>query len=390
MKMRTKLTFTTLLLAFTILAFGQSEKIIVPANVNLPKDTLITNLLINSLNGFLALKEKPNNENTYVSNKDLLEMSILLDEMKGIEKDKKSNNFYKGYLTAVTQLEKKNYLIQFSYIGISENIPTLRASFEILGQQKDNQFYFSSPLKRNTSTWKAKKIGTSTFHYKNRLNEKIVKEYLMDLALFDKKLNAKETKIEWYGCDDLPELLQNIGLTFKLDYNGIKSGVFNAIENNTLLLVNGSNNSCFDTFDPHDLFHERARNVIPADKINASMVCGCAYIYGGSWGISYENILKTFKEKVSSNPNSDWLKLYTEAYNFGESQGKHLLVTQMVNALIIKKTEKEKGFSSVIELLSSGNFRKDSDGFFRVLEKVTGINKTNFNEKVWELIRHEK
>lgn len=388
--MKTKLTFTTLLLAFSTLSFGQCEKIIIPTNVNLPKDTLVDKQLINSLNGFLALKDKPNKENTYVLNQDLLEMSILLDEMKGIEKDKNSNIFYKGYLTSVTQLDQNNYLIQFSYIGISENAPILGASFEIIGQQKDGQFYFSSPLKRNTFTWKTKKIGSSVFHYKNTLNEKNAEKYLSYKALFDKKLNAKDTKIEWYGCNDMPELLQSIGVTFKMGYNGIKSGVFSATENNTLLLVSGSNNSSFDTFDPHDLFHERARNVIPADKINPSMVCGCAYIYGGSWGISWKKILSTFKEKVSSNPNSDWLKLYTEAYNFGESQEKHLLVTQMINALIIKKTEKEIGFSSVIELLSSGNFRKDSEGFFRILERVTGINETNFNEKVWELIRNEK
>lgn len=388
--MKIKLTFLTLFVTFRILTFGQSDKINVPTTLNLPKDTLISKLLVNSLNGFLALKEKLNNENSYVLNGDLLEMSILLDEMKGIEKDKTSNSFYKGYLTNVTQLNSNDFLIQFSYIGISENIPIVRASFEIIGHLKDSQFYFSSPLRRNTSTWKTKKINTSTFHYKNRLNEKKVKEYLKDLAFFDNKLNAKENKIEWYGCDDLPELMKNIGVTFKLDYNGKKSGVFNAIENNTLLLVSGSDNSCFDFFDPHDLFHERARNVIPADKINPSMVCGCAYIYGGSWGISYENILNMFKEKVSSNPNSDWLNLYIEAYNFGESQEKHLLVTQMINALIIKRTEKEKGFSSVIELLYSGNFKKDSDGFFRNLERVTGINKTNFNEKVWELIRNEK
>ncbi|GHT17304.1 hypothetical protein FACS189429_1080 [Bacteroidia bacterium] len=82
--------------------------------------------------------------------------------------------------------------------------------------------------------------------------------------------------------------------------------------------------------------------------------------------------------------------MYNERYNFGESQEKHLLVTQMINALIIRKVEKEKGFSAVMDLLGSGNFLKDKDNFFNILEKTTGINEKNFNKEVWKLINDIK
>jgi hypothetical protein len=118
------------------------------------------------------------------------------------------------------------------------------------------------------------------------------------------------------------------------------------------------------------------------------MICGCAYLYGGSWGISWEEIVKTFKTKMINNKHTDWLKLYDERYNFGESEEKHLLVTQFINALIIQKVEKEKGFAAVKELLSSGNFIKERGNFFKILEKITGINEKNFNKEVWKLI-HE-
>lgn len=371
------------------MTFAQSNPLIVPTNVNLPKDTLVTNHLIKSLNGFLSLKENPNKENTFVLKEDLLETSVLIDEMKGIEKSGryKDDNFYKGYLTNVVQLDNANFLIQFSYIGINENTPILAASFEVLAKQKEDKFYFLSPLKRNTISWKSKKIGDCTFHFKNALNTKKASEYVKAVSAFDGKLKATSGKIEWYGCEDFAEMLQTIGVKYKLTYNGRVSGIFNANENNTVLLVSGASNADFNTFDPHDLFHERARSVIASNKINPTMICGCAYLYGGSWGISWEQILKTFKEKMASNSNADWLKLYNEGYNFGESQEKHLLVTQLINALIIKKAEKEKGFSVVIELLGSGNPRKDNESFFKTLEKLTGINKNNFNESVWALIK---
>ena len=116
------------------------------------------------------------------------------------------------------------------------------------------------------------------------------------------------------------------------------------------------------------------------------MICGCAYIYGGSWGMSWEDIQKMFRLRMSYDKKTDWLKLYFERYNFGESQAKHLLITQFVNALIIQKVEKEQGFPAVVELLSSGNIYKDRENFFKILEQVTGINEKNFNKKVAQLV----
>jgi hypothetical protein len=386
--MTIKTFFLTVLLVIATFTIAQTKQLIIPQNINLPKDTIVSNKLIKSLNGFLSQKENENKTNTFVLNEDLVETSVLLDEMKEIEKSTKykDDNFYKGYLTNVVQLDGANFLIQFSYIGVTENTPILAASFEILAKQKGDTFYFLSPLKRNTSSWKTKMIGENTFHYKNYLNDDNVKKYEEKVAFFNKKFNISKGKLEWYGCNDITEVLKNIGVVYKLVYNGQKASTFTAKENNTFLMVDGTDNGHFDTFDPHDLFHDKASSVIETDKINRSMVCGTAYIYGGSWGISYPEILKKFKSKMLSDPKVDWLKLYREGYNFGDSEEKHLLVTQLINSLIIQKIEKEKGFSVAIELMSSGNFRRNEENFFKIVEKNTGINKTNFNDSVWKLI----
>ena len=387
--MKSKQSLLIGLLFITTLSFAQTNPLIVPSNIVLPKDTLIANHLLKSLNGFLSQKESPNKENVFILKDDLLETSILLDEMKGIEKSVKfkDDNFYKGYLTNVVQIDKSNFIIQFSYIGINENTPVLNASFEILAKYIDDKFYFLSPLQRNTLSWQTKKIGNATFHFKKELNTKVATEYVKDVAFFDKKLNAPQDNIIWYGCNDMPELLKSIGVLYKLEYNGRSVSTFNANENNTTLLVNGTYNTNFNSFDPHDLWHERARNAIPKNTINKPVDEGCAYLYGGSWGISWAQILKTFKEKVASNPKSDWLSLYDGFYNFGESKEKHLIVSYLINALIVEKIEKEKGFPAVIELLSCGKYEKSNDNYFKTLEKLTGINRSNFNESVWALIK---
>jgi hypothetical protein len=391
--MKLKNYFIFLFIFLTVFAPAQSKSLIIPVNVTLPKDTIVGNNLIKSLNGFLSLKENENKDNTYVLNEDLLETSVLLDEMKGIEKSGKykDDNFYKGYLSNVVELDKTNFLIQFSYIGVNENIPILVASFEILAHQKENKFYFLSPLKRNTSSWKTKKIENCIFHFKNVLNTKTANEYVKAVALFDKKLKSTNKQIEWYGCNDLPELLNSIGVKYKLEYNGRSSSTFNAKENNTLLLVSGEGSTTFDSFDPHDLWHERLHNVYSRNSINKPIDEGCAYLYGGSWGISWQEILKKFKEKIASNTNTNWLDIYNgKQVNFGESQEKHLMADYVINALLVQKIEKERSFSGVLDFLLCGKFEKENENYFKALEKATGVNKANFNDNVWALIKESK
>ncbi|MDR0792978.1 MAG: capsular biosynthesis protein [Chitinophagaceae bacterium] len=111
---------------------------------------------------------------------------------------------------------------------------------------------------------------------------------------------------------------------------------------------------------------------------------------GGSWGISWKDIFKRFKEKAASDKNINWIEVKEHPLNFGESQQLHLITGYVADALIVQKLEKEKGFDAVWKLLTCGKWEKGNEDFYRTLEKLTGITKANYNEKVWELINNEK
>ena len=66
------------------------------------------------------------------------------------------------------------------------------------------------------------------------------------------------------------------------------------------------------------------------------------------------------------------------------------MVEYVLNALIVQKIEKEKGFEGVWEFLNCGPYEKTNENYFKTLEKLTGITKNSFNDKVWELINKEK
>jgi hypothetical protein len=379
----------TLLLIFTALTFSSFGQVSIASNINIYTDSTTKTQILNSLNGFLAQKEKPNKENSYVQKEDLLSMSILLDEIKGIEKSGKfkNNNFYKGYVTDLMVLNANEYLVGLSYIGVNDTLPLLRASFELVAQKVNDVFYFHSVLKQNTVLWKSEKMGSTQFYYKTTFNASNAKKYLKKVDEYDKRLNATDQPTAFYCCDNYHDVLQMIGVDYKSDYSGYSHNTLTSHENGNNLVVDGTTTSDFTTFDPHDLWHDRLHRVLSTEIINRPVDEGCAYLYGGSWGISWDDVLQKFKAYAAANPNADWVSLYNDNKDFAGIQGKPITACYAINALLVQKIEKEKGFSAVIELLSCGKKEVGNENYFKALQKITGIDKANFNANVWMLIK---
>ena len=381
----------TIAFIFVFQLINAQSGIIIPRYIKMPKDSVISKQIISSLNGFLLSAQENTSANPYILPSQLIETNILLDEFKGIEKSRKfkDEHFFKPYLDNIVEIDKDKYLIQISHIGAKDSISYLRSVFDIIAYRNNDAFLFSSPLIEYTKSWKTKNIGNITVHYKDRINENKVKDFVKTQKQFDNMLNIENGRYDIYCCSNANEVQKISGAEIKLDYNGRNNLSLSYNQNQKTLMITTNFGEYFDDFDPHDLFHWRAVKAIPRETYNHYMVCGCAYIYGGSWGISWEEIKEMFKTKMLDNTKKDWLKLYIERYNFGESREKHLLVTQFINALIIEKVQNEKGDAGIIQLLNTGSFRRNKEQFFNNLDKITGINEDNFNEKVSALVKNE-
>lgn len=386
-----KLLGTTIMLLATFMVNGQTNSLRLNPNIILPRDSMESRALTTSLNDFLLSAQKPNEENKFVFEKEKIETWIQLDEINGIEKSVKyyDSHFYKPYLTNVVFLEDNKYWIEVSYIGTFENTAFLRASFEFIAHKANNTFTFSSPLLHNAKNWKLEKVGSNIFHYQNTINKDKVKEFNKLATRFDLKLKSASKKTDYYLCDNIVELGKLIGVEYKSDYNGRSESVCSSSFENRKLLVLGNHNSSFNKFDPHDLFHDRLSLVISRSKVYKPVDEACAYLYGGSWGFSWKEIFKSFKEQIAGNKNSNWKDIKENAIFFKTGDFSNQ-ADYIVNALLVKKIEKEKGFSGVWELLNIGPFEKGNEKYYQTLEKLTGITKANYNEKIWELINNEK
>jgi len=382
----------TLTLFFTALCVNaQTNSLQLNQNIVLPKDSIESKNLTTSLNDFLLSAQKPNEENKFILESERIETFILLDEINGIEKNGKLKDdfFYKPYLTNLVPLKDSNYLVQVSYIGTNESVAFLRASFEFIAHKKNNSFVFSSPLLGNTKNWKVEKLGNNIFHYQNTINKEKVKEFNKLTTSFDLKLKLSNKITDYYCCDNIIELEKLIGVDYKSDYNGRTESVWSSSIGDRKLIVFGDNNSNFNEFDPHDLFHDRLSLVIARSKVNKPVDEGCAYLYGGSWGLTWKEIFKAFKEQIASNKNISWTEIKENPVYFKTKQYNNS-ADYIVNALLVQKIEKEKGFAGVWELLNVGPFEKGNEKYYQTLEKLTGITKANYDNKIWELINNEK
>ncbi|WP_420583427.1 hypothetical protein, partial [Reichenbachiella sp.] len=145
-------------------------------------------------------------------------------------------------------------------------------------------------------------------------------------------------------------------------------------------------NATFDHLDEHDLWHDRLSLKISRRKVNKPIDEACAYLYGGSWGLSWEEIFDQFYEKVASNKKTDWTSLKEEPLNFAATRAEHLMADYVVNALIVQQIENEKGFDGVWDFLNCGPFEKGNTNYYAALEKLTGISQKDYNKAIWKLI----
>ena len=385
--MNLKFHASLLFLGLCISAIAQQSQLQINPNIVLPKDSILNRSLISSLNDFLASAQKANNENQYVLESEKAETFVLLDEIHGIEKSKKFNDdyFFKPYLTNVVLLNDKQYSVQISYVGLHEGAAILRGSFELIAYQSEKSFIFSSPLKLNTKKWKAKQIGSVIFHYPYTINKTDAKKFSELVSLYDRKLNSNNKTTELYCCENLTELQRLLGIQYKLDYNGRQFGSLNSSCGNKEVIVLG--NTKINELDSHDLWHERLSLVIPRSKVNKPVDEGCAYLYGGSWGLSWTEIYTEFKRQIASNKNTNWAEIKENPVFFTTKEFKNS-ADYIINALLVQKIEREKGFAGVWELLNCGKYEKGNENYYKVLEKLTGITKQNYNDKIWALINN--
>jgi hypothetical protein len=317
---------------------------------------------------------------------DLMTMP-LTDELSGIRSNVSLRDpfFYKAYLDNIVLLEDTSYLVQFSYLDSKDSLPSLQASFSLIAVQNNDHFIFSSPLLSNTRKWTKEKLENITFIFPDSLDRTKASEFAKLDSFYNTKINAPNQQTVFIKADNFPDALRLIGVNYKSDYAGYAYNSLSDYSNNKRVVISGRKGK-FPNYDPHDTWHEKLRTVIADSVINRPVDEGCAYLFGGSWGFSWNQVLDSFKLYVRQHPDSDWLMLYKngDKFNMGVYQN---AIANILNALLIEKIQEEKGFSAVMTLLSCGRREKGDANYFKTLRTITGITEMTFNKEIRALLK---
>ncbi|WP_341224937.1 hypothetical protein [uncultured Arcticibacterium sp.] len=375
-----------LLLLILISSLSSTAQVIIQSHVKMPLDSLEKGLFHNSLNEFLFAADKGDKENKTILKDEKLATLLLLDEIKGIT----DANTFKPYLLSMLELDSQSYLIQLVYSQIRNDESYQKAQLTLIAHKEADSFKFSTPLRRNTTYWKSKIMQNTTFYYLGNLNLENVTSFVEKTTEIDTKLKLPEKSTSIYLTENLSDVFNLIGINYLAPYNGRRFASTMASLNNSAIAIHGNGNPGFETFDTHDLWHERLGLAVNRRKTNRPVDEGCAYLYGGSWGYTWEEILTKFITTYADRKDIDWKYYKEHQENFGENQEKHLMVDYVANALIIEKLEKEIGFSAVLEFLNSGPYEKGNANYYKTLEKLTGVSEEDYSDMVWDLINSSK
>ena len=112
-----------------------------------------------------------------------------------------------------------------------------------------------------------------------------------------------------------------------------------------------------------------------------------AYLYGGSWRVyGWGDVLRLFREYAAAHPDADWLALYKDGTAYMKGQ-KPLYVAYVINALIVQRLEKDKGFAAALPLVACGPRQKGDGNYFTALKRVCGVDEAGFNGYVAGLLK---
>jgi hypothetical protein len=368
------------------------ETLIIPQGIQLPKDSVVRAGLIGSLRGWLEQRVRPDSMNEYVSRAELPETSVMMDELRGIYwfNRKDSGSSCRCYLGNVVSLDSLRCLVQLNYMGMRMDTPMLRACYTVLARREGDKWIISSVLGRYAVDWKTKTVGNCVFHYKETLNVKKAGEFVKRIASYDKRLGVVGSSFDFYCCDDWVEATKLLGEDYRLDYNGYARLEFASDYGNRTVVVSGEKwKDGFNEWDPHDWWHGRLHRVVSPATIYRPMDEGMAYLYGGSWRVyGWDDVLRMLKDYADSHPDADWLALYKKGAPLVTTPWP-IFIPFAIDALIVQRLEKEKGFAAALPLVTCGSKQAGDANFFAALKQVVGVDEAGFNVYVAGLVKDQ-
>ena len=148
----------------------------------------------------------------------------------------------------------------------------------------------------------------------------------------------------------------------------------------------------------HDLFHFYSETIHPDSVRNWVVEEGIAYSWGNAYYTKYDGemgeqseLVNILQDHLRKNENMDLLKLFEENFwrdNSGiyDSIAPDFAVGRLMSSLICDAVEEKHGMKGVLALLTCTSKPSRFEAFYKAVDKLIGVNRSNFAPKIKELI----
>jgi len=378
--MKTKIYTVLTLLAISLSVNSQSKfKLSKDFYCALPDS--INNPIIYSLDKLLLSIDNSQLDTTLVDRKDMELNRNFFTYLKGVDKKDTIPQYFQAQLINLYPVEDNQYLLTISYQREDE----IGQIYTFLANNREGNITFANPLKYNTKFWKTKSIGTITYYYQDTIDTKRAELFDQKNNLIAQKLNLPVRNWDLYMCRNFQEVLQLQGCMY--DYS--KNGVFNSgyiMDPKTLF-------SCMNDEDfSHDVLHIYASQIRERPQRNANGECGLAYYWGNAYHLGkdakspdLDELVPVLQDYLISHKDASLLQLLEKSPNILAEYGYPwpIHVNRIISGVVCREIERQKGSEGIIELLKCG---RGNDNFFKAIENLIGINRDNFDKKVYKLI----
>lgn len=379
-------------LMFQVFTFSQS-RVLINNHFNVVEDPLKRKKIIDVVNQFFLEKSIKNEDLTIVNPENKLETWLFLNELRKLQNSKVFSTIYTLMyeVTSVESGNKNNFTIHLNCYYEDKEIKNSVAKIEIILQEISSKYLVSSIIKNNLTRWKLKTIENYSFYSEKKIDEKNLRDFIAKNNQLSLNLKEKKIPTKVYCSDDIYKAYELFGVDYRRNDSpdSFFLGIDLATDNSQSAMIVASEKGTMDDFSFGSLWKARITEKYPIKSLYEPVLEGYSYINDGSPLYKWEQIWIHFKNAYPVSQKTDWLSLYGTKENFS-LPSTPLYLENLINALILKKIEKEKGFNGVLELLNCGKFDgENQDNYFKILEKGSGITKANFNAAIDKLITSE-
>lgn len=382
-----------LLLLLALLTGGTTNAqnvLLKPAYLNYQIDSLTKSKILTSLEVLFDQIKNDKIDPALIYRENAALSRSVMTSFAGMEENKQDSitDFYRKQLINIYPVSTNEYWISIAFIGAKNNAPpVLKSIINLVAINQHDTILFSIPVRYLTKTWQTKVAGNVTYFFRDKMSMERAEKFNAKNTMIANKLGVQPEKLNFYLCHNYQEILQLLGYEYDMESNG-KTRDGYGVDANTIFSI--MHNEDFS----HDIFHYYSAKIRGDAPRNRTAEEGIAYSWGNAYYtgangemIEQKELVEALKAYLKENPKIDLLELFNKDPKIFKDLPPEVSVKSTIAGVICDEVERKKGMDGIRSLLKCG---RGDDNFFRTLNDLMAINRSNFDPEVRKLIEKTK